>query len=300
MPGWRSIVIGTGARLSVRHAQLHVVTDAGETSVPLEDLDSVMLESYRITASCAVLAEMAQRGIAVFVCDRKHMPCGVLLSFNRHHRSAEIVQAQFSTTLPFRKRCWQAIVRQKIRNQAACLDILGRDGGENLRHIASSVVSGDSTGREAYAARCYFAAIDPAFRRHSDRPLSSALDYGYAVVRALLARYLAVQGLVLSEGVGHANRLNRFNLADDFLEPFRPMVDTVVFSEPPGDELTPTYRARLAGVVHHECEMDDGTYTLSTAAEAVAESYARACQHRDYRLLRLPILSAQTTLRMYE
>jgi CRISPR-associated protein Cas1 len=184
-------------------------------------------------------------------------------------------------------------------NAARCLGVLGRPGSDSLAGIARTVQSGDSTGREAYAAREYFKYLNPGFRRRSESSIAAALDYGYAVVRALVARSLASSGLQCALGVGHRSATNPFNLADDFVEVFRPFVDLRVFLNPPERDLTPEYRAHLASTVRLECSIQGSTYTISTAAMEVAASYARAVLARDYKKVLLPEL-AGTELRSYE
>lgn len=299
MAGWRSLIVRSDARLSMRYGNLHLERADGQLTLPLEDLDVVLLESPRGTVSHSVLSELAQRAVALIVVNEKHTPCGILLPFAQNIRGPRLLAGQIELTEPFKKRVWQLIVRRKIENCAQCLRLLGRSGSEKLIAIAQEVKSGDSTGREAYAAREYFRLLDPAFRRRSSTPLTAALDYGYAVVRALMARSLASAGLECSLGLGHRSSTNPFNLADDFVEAFRPFVDLMVFSNPPDGALTAEYRSYLVSTVRLECSIQGNTYTLSTAAMEVAESFARAVHARDYKKVLLPQVSG-LELRSYE
>lgn len=299
MGGWRTLIVQSDARLSLHQGNLHLERTDGQMSLPLDDLDVVLLESPRGMVSHAVLAHMAARGIVLMVVDEKHTPCGVLLPYAQNPRTPNLLSAQIALTEPFKKRVWQRIVREKIMNASRCLEVLGRNGSGRLAEIARTVQSGDSTGREAYAAREYFKYLAPDFRRRSDSPIAAALDYGYAVVRALLARSLASAGLQCALGVGHRSSTNPFNLADDFVEVFRPLVDLRVFLRPPERELTSEYRAYLVSTVRLECSIQGSTYTMSTAAAEVAASYARAVIARDYRKVLLPQLTGPD-LRGYE
>lgn len=301
MPGWRTLIVTSEARLVVRSGNLHLEREDKQLTLPIEDIDTVIIESPRGNVTVSVLSELAQRGVALLVVDSKHTPCGVLLPYSQNPRIPSLLKAQIELTEPFKKRVWQRIVRQKILNAATCLDVLGKEGSEKLRDIAASVKSGDSTGREAYAAREYFKLIEPGFRRRSDSAISSALDYGYAIVRAVVARSLASAGLQCALGVGHQGAANPFNLADDFVEVFRPCVDLMVFNRPPEDDatLSTEYRSYLVSILRLECSIHGNTYTVSTAAQEVAESYARAILARDYRRLVLPELTGAET-RRYE
>jgi len=299
MGGWRTLVVSSEAEVSIRLGNLHIRNADTAITLPLEDLNTLLFDSPRGKVSFSVLASAAQAGVATIVVDEKHLPCGVLLPYAQNSREPLLVNMQVETSEPFRKRVWQTIVEQKIRNSAACLDLLSRKGGNTLRRIARTVASGDSTGREAYAARVYFQHLGPGFKRRSDSSLSGALNYGYAILRAILARSLAAAGFCCALGVGHRSKTNNFNLADDMVEAYRPFVDLLVFSNPPGDELDADYRAYLLGVLHMECEMGKGTYTIATAADETAASYARALSSRNYRLLSLPVLTANSR-RTYE
>jgi CRISPR-associated protein Cas1 len=292
MAGWRTLIVSSDARLVVRDGNLHLERDDRQLTLPIEDIDTILIESPQGSVSVPVLSELATRGIALLVVDRKHTPCGVLLPYAQNPRIPPLLQAQIDLTEPFKKRVWQRIIQQKIRNAARCLDELGRPGSEKLRQIAATVKSGDSTGREAYAAREYFKFLGPGFKRRSESSISAALDYGYAVVRAAVARSLASTGLQCALGVGHRGAANPFNLADDFVEVFRPFVDLMVFSQPPQTEreLTSEYRSYLLSTLRLECSIYGNAYCISTAAQEVAESYARAVLARDHRKVSLPEL----------
>lgn len=299
MAGWRTLIVTSDARLRVRHGALHLERADGQMSLPIEDLDIVLLETPRGSISHDALRALAQAGVPLLVVDERHTPCGVLLPYNQNPRISTLLNAQMEISEPFKKRVWQQIVQRKIENSAACLDQLARPGGDKLREIAKTVRSGDTTGREAYAAREYFKAVSPGFLRRSDSPASAALDYGYAVIRALVARSLSSRGLQCALGIGHRSSTNPFNLADDFVEVFRPFVDLIVFKDPPQQSLSPEDRLRLISVVRLECSIDHSVYSLSTASNEVADSYARAVTERDYRRIRLPQLSCYA-LRTFE
>lgn len=299
MSGWRTLIVASDARLTLLHGNLHLQRSDGQLSLPLDDLDLVLLESPQGMISHSVLGELARRGVALLVVDSKHTPCGALLPYNQNPRGPTLLQAQIDLTQPFKKRVWQRIVRQKILNAARCLDLLEKPGGDKLRGIAATVKSGDSTGREAYAAREYFRLLDPAFRRRADSPMTTALDYGYAILRALLARSLSATGLQCALGVGHRSMSNPFNLADDFVECFRPFIDLAVFRNPPCEELTSEYKSYLVSTMRMECSIHGNTYTVSTAATETAESYARSVLARDYHKLSLPELVG-ADVRRYE
>jgi len=288
MAGWRALVVRSDARLSVLNGNVHLVHNDGRVTLPIDDLDCVLIESPRGNVSIPLLKELASKNIALLVVDDTHKPCGIYLPYSQNARLPVVLRAQIEASEPFKKRVWQRIVKQKILNSAACLEALGRPGAAELREVASEVRSGDSTNCEAYAARIYFSALLPGFQRRKGDAISAALDYGYAIVRSLVARSLAATGLQCALGLGHASSSNQFNLADDFVEVFRPFVDCLVFSSPPDGSFDSAYRQHLVSVLKMECSMNGNTHSVSTAATLTAQSYVRALVARDYRKVLLP------------
>jgi CRISP-associated protein Cas1 len=219
------------ARLRVRLAQLIIQReDRPEVSVPLADLAVVVVAHPQITFSQAVLAGLATAGGVFVTCNGQNLPVGMLLPLAAHGTQAERFAAQARAKVPVRKRLWQQIVRAKIMAQAALLtELRGTDFG--LRALAARVHSGDPHNIEARAARRYWPRLfaDAAFRRHRENEDQNILlNYGYAVLRAIVARAICAAGLHPSLGIHHHNRYNAFSLADDLMEPFRPTVDRSV------------------------------------------------------------------------
>ncbi len=299
MPGWRVVIVSSEAEASLRLGSLCLASNDSSLSVPLEDIHAIVFENPRGRVSLALLSAASEAGVSTIFVNDKHMPCGVLIPVGQSPRENNLIRQQVELREPFKKRLWQAIIRQKILNSASCLDLLGREGGKQLRDIARTVASGDSTGREAHAARLFFRKVEAGFQRHGDSAASAALDYGYAVLRATLARSLAAVGFACALGISHNSRSNNFNLADDLLEPYRPFVDLHVFSNPPRDELTRDYREYLVSVLHLECDMSTGTYTLATASDETALSLARAMTAHAVKQLQLPSLREHAR-RVYE
>ena len=216
-----------GTRLSVAHRQLVVERpDLPKATIPIEDLGVVIVDDIRATYTQAVFLGLLEAGATIMVTGRDHLPVGMMLPLDAHHVQTERHRAQVETTLPVRKRAWQAIVRAKISQQAAVLSHFTGDHG-GLAPMARRVRSGDPDNLEAQAAQRYWPRLfGKTFRR--DRAadgVNALLNYGYAVVRAAVARAVVAAGLIPSLGVHHRHRSNPFCLADDLLEPYRPYVD---------------------------------------------------------------------------
>lgn len=219
------------ARLHVRHGQLVIEPDGGmEVTTPLEELAALVVTHPRVQMTQAVVAGIAAQGGTVVVCDNTYLPAAMLLPMQAHFAQTERYAAQARMKEPLRKRLWQQLVRSKIRAQGRTLkDLRGEDAG--LSAMAERVRSGDPDNLEAQAARRYWPLIfaDPKFRRGSEGPdQNSHLNYGYAVLRGVVARAVCGAGLHPSFGLKHHNRYNPFCLADDVMEPYRPLVDGAV------------------------------------------------------------------------
>ena len=257
--GFRNIKIDSHVKLSIKNQQLNIETDIAR-QIPLEDINCIIIENQTVTVSAYLLQKMADMGIAVYVCDEKHLPNAVLLPMVRHSRHFKILKYQIEAGKPLQKRLWQQIVVQKIRNQALCLAYLELDGSEELMKMCKEVQSGDRTHVEAKAAAFYFKSLyGLGFSRGNDHIINAALNYGYAIVRGLIARSIVCYGLEPSIGVFHHSELNNFNLADDMIEPFRPLVDLYVaqnydIAEIDSD-LTPERKRGIFGIINYDMDV---------------------------------------------
>lgn len=267
------------AHLSVRLEQLKLTHEHEEfASIPMEELAMVIVANPRCSYSHAALVGLASHNVSLVACDDKFLPTALLLPINGHTLHAERVSLQVAVPLPRRKRLWQDIVRQKIRAQAAVLDRLGVDSAP-LRALLSKVRSGDPSNVEARAARLYWQRLFPggAFRRDVEADDQNVLlNYGYAVLRALVARAIVGAGLHPSLGLHHHNRYDTFSLAADLMEPFRPIVDErvskIVKVGGSPAELTQDTKAKLIGIAHAPIQLQDGAHELIDALRHIAAS----------------------------
>lgn len=293
MWGWRNLLITSDTNIRLLNGNLHVVKNDGSISFPIEDVDVIIIESINGSISFPLLRKLANKGISLLICDNSFMPSGIFLPYFQSSNLSSLIFNQMELSLPFKKRIWKKIVQQKIINASQTLKLLNKNNYKMLRDIASEVKSGDTTNREAYAAKIYFRSLHAEFRRVEKSSINHALNYGYAIIRSAVARSLASTGLVCALGVGHKSKTNPFNLADDFVEVFRPFVDLLVFSNPPeGKELDTEYKKHLIKVLKMECLISNKVYTVSTASWEIAQSYARAVRAKNPSLLNLPYLDS--------
>ena len=298
---WRGLHITKPGRLSLADGQIVVSQEGDEVRIPLEDIGWIILDDPRLTLTTSLLSACAENGVALITTDARHMPSSLTLPFHRHHRQAAIANQQISLTLPFRKRCWHAIIIAKIHNQALVLDRHQRDHGDTLRAMAKWVNSGDPDNVEARAARQYWSALFSDFIRDDPSDLrNKMLNYGYAVVRAVVARALVGAGFVPCMGLHHASQTNPFNLADDLIEAFRPFVDTMVFNLCAGRDLrsdmTIDDRRKLAGLPLETVVIDGAEFSLLAATEYCVASLMKAVDAQASSLLALPSLATTGTL----
>jgi CRISPR-associated protein Cas1 len=289
-------MIQNPARLSLSKKQLTLENETGTTTLPVEDISVIILESPQISLTAALLSQCQENGVAVITCDEKHMPNGLMFPFLPHSRQSRVAHIQQSWTAPLRKRLWQTIVKQKISNQASCLDLAGQDS-RPLTMLATRVQSGDAGNLEAQAARLYWPALfGKEFRRGKEDILNAALNYGYAIVRGYVARAQVSYGLLPAFGLHHCNQLNAFNLTDDAMEVLRPTVDRLVFSMVregglnDGHRLSKSDRQQLANIGNLTCRMDGQIQTLGTICERLAIGLVSAIEAKNAALLPLPEL----------
>lgn len=291
---WRCVHISRPARLSLKDRQI-VITQGDDTiALPLEDVACCILDTPQATFSGALLSAFATNGLILTVPDDKHHPAGLLLPFHQHYAQADIIQSQISASQPLQKRLWQQIVISKINNQAAVLAARECPKARQLQNMTGRVTSGDRDNIEAQAARFYWSHLFPDFTRadRADRR-NGLLNYGYAVLRAAIARACVAVGLIPSLGLHHASRMNAFNLADDLIEPFRPYVDQMVAChqlEPDEGDITLEDRHFMTGVLSQSALIGQETVSILTATEKIATSLVQALEHSSAALLQLPVL----------
>jgi CRISPR-associated protein Cas1 len=230
----KTLHFGQPYYLSTEHEQL-VAKPATEglpvRRVPVEDIGIIILEHPQITISHGLMAKLLANNAAVVTCDDKFHPSGLLLCLDGHSQQTARFRAQMEASLPLKKQLWQQTVKAKIANQAAVLDLCNGDAATALRHIATKVGSGDPENQEARAAVIYWPDLFGSFfiRDRDGEPPNQLLNYGYAILRATVARGLVGSGLLPSFGIFHRNQYNAYCLADDIMEPYRPFVDRLVW-----------------------------------------------------------------------
>ncbi|MCL2218330.1 MAG: type II CRISPR-associated endonuclease Cas1 [Chitinispirillia bacterium] len=228
----QTLYFGNPAYLSTKNGQIVIKTDDTVTTRPIEDIGIVILDDTQITITQSTITKLLENNVAFIHCNEKHMPVGMLLNLDGNTLQRQRFQKQIEASEPLKKQLWLQTVQAKIKNQASLLSHLGKDI-KRMNYLQKSVKSGDPNNREAQAASYYWKHIFedhiPDFSRSQDGPPpNNILNYGYAILRAAMARALVGTGLLPTLGIFHRNQYNAYCLADDIMEPYRPCVDYAV------------------------------------------------------------------------
>lgn len=245
----RTLYFGNPAYLCLRDNQLVVKKKDGEPkTVPVEDVGFIILDSPQVTISCALLSFLTKNNCAVISCDSKHLPSGLFLPLAGNSLQSERFRHQIEASLPLKKQLWQQTVQQKILNQASVLQLRRKCPVKILFSCAGNVRSGDADNREAVAAAYYWKQLFPLLESFTrDRfgvPPNNIFNYGYAILRGVVARSLVASGLLPTFGIHHSNRYNAYCLADDIMDPYRPIVDKLIIEKLDGMKEIPAELSR--------------------------------------------------------
>ncbi len=229
----RTVVLSKPSYLSTKQEQM-VIRYPGEDEdkirVPIEDIGLVLLESQQITITNGLLNKLVENKAVVVSCDKKHMPASLTLPMSGHTLSGERYKHQIKASLPLKKGLWKQTIKAKLINQGRVLEFLGEDP-EPLYKWSKKVLSGDSGFHESRAAAYYWPRLikSPTFRRDPEGdPPNNLFNYTYAILRGIIARALVGSGLLPGLGIFHKNKYNSYPLADDIMEPYRPLADALV------------------------------------------------------------------------
>ena len=252
-------------------------TEIGRT--PLDQIVGVIVHAHGTTWSMSLLTELAERGAPVVLCSSNHSPKSVLMPIEGHHAQGARMRAQWGAKTPMIKQAWKQIVTAKVRMQAAALDAIS-EAPAPLQMMLRKITSGDTTNIEAQAARYYWPRMmGPDFRRDTGGSDENALlNYGYTVLRATTARAVVAAGLHPTIGLFHSNRGNAFALADDLMEPFRPLVDCAVRSivKSRGRQVDSDAKHILARLIATDLPLGDGITPVSVALGKLATSLGQS------------------------
>ncbi len=272
----RTLLIENKASITCKNLQLVIKTDTKESTIPIEDIGFLVIDNPEIYFSITALNVMVEHNAAVIFCSKNHLPNAMLLNLNSHHIQQEIFRNQIDASLPLKKQLWQQTIVEKIKNQGILLEKIS--GQKNaFEFFSSKVLSGDTSNMEGVAAQQYWKSFfETKFKRErfGDYP-NNFLNYGYAILRAATARSLSGSGLLNTLGIHHKSKYNAFALADDIMEPFRPIVDESVFEimqKFEEQELNSKIKSELLQILTRTVYFKNEKSTLMIALQKTASS----------------------------
>lgn len=244
------------------------------TKIHLSEISSIVLQTTQVYLSAYLLSELAKNKISLVICDEKCNPIGQYLPLYGAHNTSKRIGEQLAWSEPIKKRVWQHIVKDKVYQQACFLEECDcPKEAKALYAVVAEVRSGDTTNREAHAARLYFSTLFGSdFVREAETPVNAALNYGYAILLSMVNREIVSRGYLTQSGICHRNEYNQFNLACDFMEPFRPVVDRLVVDSV-AQEFDGTIRRVLVDMANQTMIYRDGNYKLGS----VVSLYVQDC-----------------------
>jgi CRISP-associated protein Cas1 len=279
---FKQIFIKTKSYLSYQNNSMSVKNDSIQTFVSLDDIDIVVIENQQTTITSALLSNMAKANISVVFVDNKFTPSAISVGLNKNSRTTKIQRAQVVIKKPRLNRLWKDIIYSKVSNQSNVLKNVKND--ETLSYLLKKINSGDKNNVEATAAAYYFKELfgDDFYRKNTEDSRNIALNYGYSILRSSIARHIVAYGLNPSFGMWHSSELNAFNLADDLIEPFRPIVDKYVLENiNKNSEVSFQNRQDLVGLLYARVKNSKNeNSSVSEAIKNIVSSYQSFCLNK--------------------
>ena len=279
----RTLFFSNAVCLTLKNKQLVIQNKETreESSVPIEDIGFVIIENNQVYISIPVINALAENNAAVVFCNEKHLPFSMNLPLDCNSIQNQLFSFQIEASLPIKKKCWKQLMEQKIKNQARVLEKYKIDSIK-LKKYAVEVKSGDSTNREAMAAKLYWNLliddVDWGRARFGKYP-NNLLNYGYAILRAAMARALIGSGLLPTLGIHHHNKYDAYALADDIMEPYRPYIDDEIVefmkTNEVSEELTMEFKKRIMKALARDVSIGNVTRPLMIALTITSSSLAK-------------------------
>lgn len=281
--GYRQVVIRKSEKLNFKDNQLQVIKNDNVVKVPLEDINFIIIEDTTTVITTKLLSELGKNAISLIICDDKFLPTSIMYPYNYHFKQLDILEKQLSQSDEFRDLLWQMIVKKKIDNQLLVLidETKNEQVISKLKQFRDEVTVGDMTNREGLAAKLYFRDLfGSKFIRSCDNGVNSALNYGYTILLSCIVRTLSVFGFNTYLGVHHKSKTNNFNLASDFIEVYRPIVDKFVYNhmEVITDDLSFDIRKELVNILNNEVMVNGKKVTVEYGIELLVKSYLKSLE----------------------
>ena len=279
--GYRQVIIKKSEKLHFKDNQLIIDKDESSTKVPLEDINYILIEDSSTILTTRLLAELGKNAISLIVCDEKFEPTSIMYPYNYHFKQLDVFTHQLEIDNSIKNEFWNQIVKRKIENSIRVLEMTSKEEFpiSKLTEYINEITDGDSKNREGLAAKMYFRSLFGSdFIRFYDDNVNTALNYGYTIIARAIIRNLAVYGLNTYLGIHHSSKINNFNLAYDFLEPYRSVVDKFVYDNKE-DIVLPLsfeFRKKLINLLNEEVLHQNKKYTIEYSIGLLIKSYIKS------------------------
>lgn len=279
--GYRQVIIKKSEKLHFKDNQLIIDKDESSTKVPLEDINYILIEDSSTILTTRLLAELGKNAISLIVCDEKFEPTSIMYPYNYHFKQLDVFTHQLEIDNSIKNEFWNQIVKRKIENSIRVLEMTSKEEFpiSKLTEYINEITDGDSKNREGLAAKMYFRSLFGSdFIRFYDDNVNAALNYGYTIIASAIIRNLAVYGLNTYLGIHHSSKINNFNLAYDFLEPYRSVVDKFVYDNKE-DIVLPLsfeFRKKLINLLNEEVLHQNKKYTIEYSIGLLIKSYIKS------------------------
>lgn len=282
---WRIVEIKNRAKLDYRMGYM-VVRGEETTKVHISEVGMLIIENTGVSLTAALLSELTKNKVKVIFCDEKRNPSSELVAFYGAHDTSEKIRNQIVWNQNTKGLVWTAIVHEKISNQAELLWKLGLEGHDMLFGYIEELEYNDSTNREGLAAKVYFGSLfGKTFSRANDSDINKCLNYGYGIILSTFNREVVANGYITQLGLFHNNMFNYFNLSSDIMEPFRPLVDEIVYEMQP-KKFEHEEKVKILELLNKEVRVDDKVQTVNNAIKIYTKSVFDAISSNDTSLLR--------------
>ena len=282
---WRTIVISSSAKLDYKLDYL-VVRQEEITKIHLSEISILLIEKTAVSITAALLNELIKRKIKVIFCDEKRNPSSELVSYYGCHDSSAKIRNQIRWNDEIKELIWTEIVSEKIRNQRNILKYFNKKEYFMLDEYLSQIEIGDTTNREGHSAKVYFNALfGMDFTRTSDTPTNAALNYGYGILLSTFNREIVANGYITQLGLFHDNMFNHFNLSSDLMEPFRTLVDKIVYNLKP-EIFNHNEKMELLNILNKEVIIDGKINYVNNAIKIYCKSVFDAINQQDVSLIK--------------
>ena len=285
--GWRTVYIENGQKISLYLNNLKLEDGDERYTIPIEDIDMLLINSYKMYMTTQLMCKLSQANVCVIICNKQQLPECVFHPFTGNYAAYRMQDAQINLAPTARGLLWQRIIQNKIGNQIAVLD---KHSGEcitleTMQEFQRDLLPDDTSNREGLAAKMYFKGlygVDFSRDREADDCINLALNYGYTILRAAIARSVVEKGFIPTIGIHHHNIYNHFNLADDFMEPYRPLIDDWVYKNMKDEFFTREKRLSLLDNFNNKIFLGEKKYTILQSITYYLDAIVRAIKQEDY------------------